>query len=136
MSIKQMKRKYIWFIFAFIMAVLAYMIGSGCPQQAFLGISCMGCGMTRAYLSLLHGDIRNAFFYHPAFWTVPIATVLLVLQKRLSKKSFYLGIGCIIIIFIIIYIYRILCHDPVLIFDIKKGYIYKIWKSLRQSLNW
>lgn len=125
-----MKRKYIGFIFAITIIILNYIIGPGCPQKAFLGISCMGCGMTRAYFNLLHGNIRNAFLYHPAFWTVPIAITLFLFQKKISKKSFYLGISSIIIIFIIVYIYRILCHDPILVFDIKQGYFYKIWKNI------
>jgi hypothetical protein len=36
-----------------------------CPSAALLGIPCPGCGLTRATLALLRGDVRTAFHFHP-----------------------------------------------------------------------
>jgi len=36
-----------------------------CPTAFFLGIPCPGCGLTRATLALLHGDLRGALQLHP-----------------------------------------------------------------------
>lgn len=36
-----------------------------CPMATVLGIPCPGCGLTRATLALLHGNIRAAFALHP-----------------------------------------------------------------------
>ncbi len=36
-----------------------------CPMAGVLGIPCPGCGLTRATLALLHGDVRGAFRLHP-----------------------------------------------------------------------
>src|SRR3978361_1236161 len=36
-----------------------------CPLAGVLGIPCPGCGLTRATLALLHGDVRGAFHLHP-----------------------------------------------------------------------
>ena len=36
-----------------------------CPTALFLGIPCPGCGLTRATLALLHGDIAGALRFHP-----------------------------------------------------------------------
>ena len=36
-----------------------------CPMATVLGIPCPGCGLTRATLALLHGDVRGAFALHP-----------------------------------------------------------------------
>jgi hypothetical protein len=48
-----------------------------CPTAFFLGIPCPGCGMTRAALALLHGDLRAAFGFHPlAPLVVPLMTVI------------------------------------------------------------
>lgn len=36
-----------------------------CPMATVLGIPCPGCGLTRATLALLHGDVRGALALHP-----------------------------------------------------------------------
>jgi hypothetical protein len=36
-----------------------------CPTATFLGVPCPGCGLTRATLALLHGDLRAAVRLHP-----------------------------------------------------------------------
>lgn len=36
-----------------------------CPTAFFFGIPCPGCGLTRATLSLLHGDLAGAMRLHP-----------------------------------------------------------------------
>ena len=37
------------------------------PLKAYFGIVCPGCGSTRAVAALLHGDIADAFYWHPLF---------------------------------------------------------------------
>ena len=41
-----------------------------------------GCGMTRAYLSLLKLDIASAFRYHPLFWMPPLLILSLFIKKE------------------------------------------------------
>ncbi len=41
-----------------------------CPIKHMLGISCFGCGMTRAFISILKFDFPSAFMYNPL--SVPI----------------------------------------------------------------
>jgi hypothetical protein len=36
-----------------------------CPMASSLGIPCPGCGLTRATLALLHGDVGTALHFHP-----------------------------------------------------------------------
>lgn len=36
-----------------------------CPFRHLTGYSCPGCGMTRACVSLAHGDLGASFYYHP-----------------------------------------------------------------------
>ena len=41
--------------------------GVTCPIRFLTGISCAGCGMSRAWLSLLRLDLAGAVYYHPLF---------------------------------------------------------------------
>ena len=36
-----------------------------CPLAGSMGVPCPGCGLTRATLALLHGDVRAALHFHP-----------------------------------------------------------------------
>ena len=49
---------------AIISIVILYMflenIGITCPIKFITGISCAGCGMSRAWLALLHFDLKKA----------------------------------------------------------------------------
>jgi hypothetical protein len=36
-----------------------------CPTALVLGVPCPGCGLTRATLALLHGELRAAVGFHP-----------------------------------------------------------------------
>ena len=39
-----------------------------CPTAASFGIPCPGCGLTRATLALLHGNVHEALHLHPLVW--------------------------------------------------------------------
>ena len=43
-----------------------------CFVLSLTGLPCAGCGMTRAWLSVLRLDFAAAFLYNPLFWSVPI----------------------------------------------------------------
>lgn len=50
-----------------------------CPSAALLGIPCPGCGLTRATLALLHGDVGAAFHFHPLVFVLsPLFVGLMV----------------------------------------------------------
>ena len=36
-----------------------------CPLASTFGVPCPGCGLTRATLALLHGNVRAALHFHP-----------------------------------------------------------------------
>jgi hypothetical protein len=37
-----------------------------CTFRRFTGLGCPGCGMTRCFISLAHGDLRAAWAYNPS----------------------------------------------------------------------
>lgn len=81
-----------------------YFHQSICLFQNTIGIPCPSCGMTRAYMALLHGDFKKAFFYHPLFWLVPFFIWALLYSKRLL----FLIFG----IFIVVWLYRMWIYFP------------------------
>ena len=62
--------------------LLMFAFGITCPIKFLTGISCPGCGLTRAWMHALTLDFSGALAYHPLFWLVPIATVLFCFEKR------------------------------------------------------
>lgn len=36
-----------------------------CPMQAVSDVGCPGCGLTRGFVSLVHGDLAAALAFHP-----------------------------------------------------------------------
>jgi hypothetical protein len=65
-----------------IYAVLAQLAtGSVCVSQAVLGVPCPGCGLTRAFLSFFTLGFREAFWWHPLFWYVPIMLGVYIFKR-------------------------------------------------------
>ena len=60
---------------------LFHYIGIGCPIKFLTGISCAGCGMTRAYIAVFHLDLKSAVYFHPLFWIPPIYLLYYVFIK-------------------------------------------------------
>lgn len=65
------------FLFAFAVYSVSFtlLFGHACPINLVFGIPCPSCGMTRAVLSLLRGDIVTAFCMHPLVFTLPFIAV-------------------------------------------------------------
>ena len=77
---------------AILAVVLFYgvlqLVGITCPIKFITGISCPGCGMTRAWLSLLlRGDLEAAFHYHPLFWILIPGVPLFLCRHRFSEMT-------------------------------------------------
>ena len=99
----------------------------GCPILYLSGISCLGCGMTRAWLHLIKLDFSMALYYHPLFWLPPIGFLGLLLKKRIPKKLYTIGMYVIIISFIIVYILRFFHKDDTIVrANLKESAILKI----------
>ena len=89
---------------------LLYLIGLRgkvvCPIRAWFGFSCAGCGMTRAFMAVLRGDLIAAVHYNimsvPLFLGIALYAIFSVtdillqrdfiseIEKQLSKKYMFL----------------------------------------------
>lgn len=98
-----------------IICTFFFFTGDLCLFRRILGIPCPGCGMTRAYLSLLHLNITSAFFYHPLFWCVPlVGAVILCRTHKFFQKLYQNPIfwSILVILFLGVYAIRMLTLFP------------------------
>lgn len=113
-----------------IMIVAVYIIliflGAGCPIKYLTGVSCPGCGMTRAVLSLMQLKFREAFYYHPLFALIPFMFALYLFEDKLKPiqvKSFWTAI---VVVFLTVYIFRLLStSNSIVSIDISSGFVLK-----------
>ncbi|MDU1911668.1 DUF2752 domain-containing protein [Fusobacterium sp.] len=92
------------FIGAFISFIAGIVFNKSiCLFINIFGLPCPSCGMTRAYISLGHLDIKKAFYYHPLFWSVP----LILLGYKNKKIIYILGI-----LFISVWLVRMYLYFP------------------------
>ena len=70
-----------------LVIVVLQLVGITCPIKHILGISCPGCGMTRAYISAMTLQFDKAFYYHPLWPFVPVFGVLYFLTRKDKHKS-------------------------------------------------
>lgn len=108
------KKTRLW-ITVFFVLLFCLLIFSGnfrCYTKLITGIPCPGCGMTRAYSSLFHLQIKEAFFYHPLFLLPPVVLLLLLLQKKKLFTTPRWLWGIILIVFLGVYAIRMYLYFP------------------------
>jgi hypothetical protein len=129
-------RGYLKFIFCIIVLYAFYnIIGIGCQIRFLTGVSCAGCGMTRAWIYLFHLDIKGAFHFHPLFILPVIYLPILLFKRYIPKKIFFYAIVIGVFLFIATYIFRILNPDDVVNINIENGFIYKVLKFIQSGGN-
>jgi hypothetical protein len=82
-----------------VLPVLGSPLPELCMMRRYTGVGCPGCGMTRCFISLAHGDWRGAMQYNFAgpllfammAFQIPFRTVQLWRIRR-GMPEFYLGV--------------------------------------------
>ncbi len=92
------------------------------------GISCAGCGMTRAILYAVCFQFDKAFYYHPLFWVLPFGGFYFLYREKIPTK-FQKSIEWITVIcFGAVYLTRLFFSDhQVVSFDMEKGLMIRLW---------
>lgn len=94
---------YIAIVFVFSKA------GYSCVFRELFGIQCPGCGMTRAYISLLKFDVLSAFRYHPMFWSMPLLYAYILFDLPIvSRKIDNIILITIMLGFLLVFVARIM----------------------------
>ena len=120
-----------------LLYLVFFRVGITCPIKYLTGVSCAGCGMTRAWVHALTLHFPEAFGYHPVFWIVPILAFLLWLQKHTPLPA---RIGLALCLGLMLTVYLIRMADPVdtiVVFAPRDGAIYRtIHEVITQIKAW
>ncbi len=104
-----------------------------CPIKHLTGISCPGCGMTRAVLSALRLEISAAFEFHPLWILIlPIVILLVFFNKKKTRLAFSVTLWSSALLFAGMWIYRLLSNDSVVTFNIEGGMIYMLIQKITE----
>lgn len=63
-----------------LVLLVAVWHGTPCFFRRLTGIPCPCCGMSRAWLAALRLDFRRAFSFHPMFWSLPVLSLVFLLD--------------------------------------------------------
>ena len=126
---------------AILAVVLFYgvlqLVGITCPIKFITGISCPGCGMTRAWLSLLlRGDLEAAFHYHPLFWILIPGVPLFLCRHRFSEMTRKTVSYMLILLFFAVYAFRMASpENTIVVFRPEDGLIGRILAAAGECLQ-
>lgn len=117
-----------------------HLAGIGCPIRWLTGISCAGCGMTRAWLCAVHLDLAGAFAAHPLFWAVvPGAAALAGSHSRRPglRQGCRAALAVLAAAFLAVYGLRLLDPaDTVVQADVQNGALWRALMWMRRTMPW
>lgn len=91
--VTKFKESQIFILAAGVLLLLSMFLDQGlCVVKWFYGIPCPACGMTRATISLIRMDIKQAFAYHPLVLLPPIIFIGILFQKLSSKLCIVIAV--------------------------------------------
>lgn len=109
--------------------VLFVIIKIPCPFRLITGVSCLGCGMTRAYLSVLRFDFAKAFYFHPLWPFVPVSIACYIWTRFKKPKLGNVVILISALAMIIVYVIRWFTGpEEVVYVDFTETIFYRIWQ--------
>lgn len=114
-----------------VLYVILESFGVTCPIKYITGISCAGCGMSRAWIALLHFNIHEAFMYHPLFFLPPVVVIVMLLKSKINIKFYKIFMFTIAGAFVIVYLYRMFIGDGnVVVFEPQNNILFRIIQKL------
>lgn len=101
-----------------------------CPLRTLFGLSCPGCGMSRAWWELLSGDLPGALRYHPLFWLPVPALLLLLFRDRVPPRIFTGSMSLMLLLLLAVYGVRMADPaDEVVRFSPGSGMFFRIFHT-------
>lgn len=117
-----------------------------CPIKLLFGIPCPGCGTTRACLSLLRMNIRDAFMYQPVFF-LNVLLFWYCIHRNIIRRN-WIGRGrrwregveisflCLALaVVLLVYLVRLVCQaSPVMEIHLDQGMLFRMAGLLREMI--
>lgn len=114
-----------------VLYVILESFGVTCPIKYITGISCAGCGMSRAWIALLHFNIHEAFMYHPLFFLPPVVVIFMLLKSKINIKSYKIFMFTMAGAFVIVYLYRMFIGTgDIVVFEPQNNILFRIIRKL------
>lgn len=103
-----------------------------CIIKYLTGISCPGCGMSRACISALRLDFAAAFAYHPLWVVLPFSLGgLLYCRIRKHRLAHAILLTVSVLLLIAVYLWRMLtCGGDVVVFAPQNGLIARMIRAI------
>ena len=113
-----------------VLYVILESFGVTCPIKYITGISCAGCGMSRAWIALPHFNIHEAFMYHPLFFLPPVVVIFMLLKSKINIKFYKIFMFTMAGAFVIVYLYRMFIGTgDIVVFEPQNNILFRIiWK--------
>lgn len=109
-----------------------------CPFDFLFGISCPGCGMTRAFWALADLDLKGAFHAHPLFPVVVVLAVGYLLEKagriRLAEKRRNGILITVCVLFIAVYLFRLWQGSDIVRICPEEGMVFRLIEVLQEHI--
>lgn len=104
------------FFTIFSISIFILLFNTKCIFKSIIGVPCPGCGLTRAWISFIKGNISEAFYWHPLFLMIPALAILILLYFKGSfikyRRYILIAIVTIVGLYIIVYIVRMVILFP------------------------
>ncbi len=128
-------------IFAIAAIIAVYLIlfafGITCPIKFLTGVSCPGCGMSRACMHALKFDFASAFSFHPLWIALPFAAFFLIFFRvKKMPKAFGITLAICVTVMLVVYFIRIFSGDStVVVFAPENSFIYRAVRAAIAFFN-
>lgn len=114
-----------------VLYVILESFGVTCPIKYITGISCAGCGMSRAWIALLHFNIHEAFMYHSLFFLPPVVVIFMLLKSKINIKFYKIFMFTMAGAFVIVYLYRMFIGTgDIVVFEPQNNILFRIIRKL------
>lgn len=128
-KLKKLKEAVLFLAGIGVVVLFMNISGIGCPIKWMTGVSCAGCGMTRALFYAAQLRFDKAFYYHPLFWMVPFCILFFLFREKLSKKIQNGIAWTVLACFAAVYVIRIFYSDNGIVSaDLEAGAIVRLWR--------